>query len=108
MDLIILIIIIILLFVFFSGNNTTGEHFTVPHATFFRLPNNMPIYEDTLFRDVTTYENDYDATDKPWFAGVPGHKTALQKCMENCDNHCVENGPGGSATCFPRNTNYTY
>lgn len=111
MKYIIGILILIAIFICLMQNKRLDEPFEnshsvpipmhAPRATFFRLNNNQPLYEDSLFVDVTTFDNDYNPS-------LPGQKTALQKCMENCDSHCVENGPGNSATCFPRNTRYLY
>jgi hypothetical protein len=47
------------------------------------------IFEDKLFSDVITYENDLDG------------RLGLDKCIENCKGLCVEYGETGLAHCFP-------
>jgi hypothetical protein len=95
--IILLFIIVILFFNNNSGSGSESEGFENAHArvSFYRRPNNQPLEDDTLFRNVVTFNNDND----PW---LPGQQSSLEKCMKNCTNgKCVEMGHGSSTICFP-------
>jgi hypothetical protein len=47
-------------------------------------------YEDPLYGDVKTYENDHIS-----------NTSGLEKCLEKCDGLCLEYGQTGIAHCFP-------
>ncbi len=50
------------------------------------------IKDDKLFNDIIHYENDNENYGR----------TGLDKCIEKCNGTCVEYGPTGAATCFPK------
>ena len=50
-----------------------------------------PLAKDKLFGDVHHYEND-------------NLRLGLDKCLEGCNGTCVEYGPTGAATCYPKST----
>ncbi len=66
------------------------------YNTYFdNLRKNKPLsitYEDPLFSDVITYEND-----------IVNNKIGLEQCLENCNGSCIEYGQTGIAHCFPNN-----
>jgi len=65
---------------------------------FFELTKERPLsitYEDKLFTDVKTYEND-ETVD----AGGYG-RLGVDKCIQECKGSCVEFGVTGLTWCFP-------
>ena len=73
---------------------TKREHFAqaFPKLQFEDLRKNKPlnnIFEDKLFSDVITHENDLDG------------RLGIDKCIESCKGVCVEYGVTGLAHCFP-------
>jgi hypothetical protein len=59
-----------------------------------KVKNLGSIYDDPLFSDVVTYENDEGGP-----TGVL--KLGIEKCIERCDGKCVEYGITGIAHCYP-------
>ena len=93
--LLLVIILIIIVILFFNNNQPKSEGFENNHVSFYRLPNNQPLEDDTLFRNTVMYNND----DNPY---LPGQETSLEKCLKGCKNgRCVEMGPGSATICFP-------
>ena len=69
---------------FSENNNNLG---------LFNLGREKPVsntYEDKLFTDMITYENDPD-----------GGQIGLDKCLAECQGNCLEFGQTGLAWCFP-------
>lgn len=73
-----------------------GKPFAKPqkyNKYFDELRKNKPLsitYEDPLFSDVITYENDH-----------VNNKTGLEECLKKCDGSCIEYGQTSIAHCFP-------
>lgn len=92
--LLLLIILIIIVILFFNNNPPRSEAFENAHVSFYRLPNNMPLEDDNLFKNVIEFQND----DNPY---APGQQSSLEKCMKGCNGVCLEMGNGSMTTCFP-------
>ncbi len=75
----------------FANSHIVNDNIYLGHP---RL--NTPLTEDSLFRNVITYNNDDNLYNDP------SARSAIDKCLENCPSqHCIEFGPGASALCFP-------
>lgn len=56
---------------------------------------NIPILEDSLFKNITIYLNDDLWENSDGSSGI-------EKCLFQCDGKCVEYGYSGDALCFPK------
>lgn len=52
------------------------------------------IFSDPMFEDITKYMSDIDEKNRVI-------KTGVEKCLKNCDGHCMEYGMTGVGICFP-------
>lgn len=78
---------------------------------------NQILLEDT--EDLTYYENDvinqskinenaYDVINQIDLVDYGKVTTGMDKCKKNCNGVCLELGYTGSATCFPKTTQFDY
>lgn len=68
-------------------NMANNEYFKLDNIK--KVKQYPPLVEDKLFGDVHHYEND-------------NSRLGLDKCLEGCNGTCVEYGPTGAATCYPK------
>jgi hypothetical protein len=68
----------------------------------------LTYYENDVLNQTNINENAYDIDNQIDLVDYGKVITGMDKCNKNCDGVCLELGYTGSATCFPKTTEFDY
>ena len=68
----------------------------------------LTYYENDVLNQTNINENAYDIDNQIDLVDYGKVTTGMDKCNKNCNGVCLELGYTGSATCFPKTTEFDY